>query len=158
MASILIVAHAPLASALQAVAGHAFAESCAQVRAIDVAADTTLADAEALVRAALVSLAAQSAQRMPEDSDVLVLTDVFGATPCNAALAAAGSSQTVRVVAGVNVSMLWRALCYAQLPVADLVTRAVDGGRQGIMQIAAPRRQNQSNPPRSDDPDTNSDQ
>ncbi|MEO5735683.1 MAG: PTS fructose transporter subunit IIA [Rubrivivax sp.] len=158
MASILLVAHAPLASALQAVAGHAFAESCARVRAIDVAADTTLAAAEVLVCEALADLAAAPALGTVEDADVLVLTDVFGATPCNAALAAADSRQAVRVVAGVNVPMLWRALCYAQLPVAELVMRAIDGGRQGIMQIAAPRRHNQNNPPRSDDPDTNSDQ
>ncbi len=153
MASILLVAHAPLASALQAVAGHAFDECSAQVLAVDVGADTTLADAEAHVRRALAELTTK-----PSEAGVLVLTDVFGATPCNAALAAAAGSLTVRVVTGVNVSMLWRALCYARLPVADLVTRAVDGGRQGIMQVAAPRRQNQNNPLRKDDPDSNSDQ
>lgn len=158
MASILLVAHAPLACALQAVAGHAFAESSAQVRAIDVAADVTLVDAENLVRAALAQFASASSGVEPPDLEVLVLTDVFGATPCNAALAAAAGRATVRVVAGVNVSMLWRALCYSQLPIADLVTRAVDGGRQGIMQIAAPRRQNQINPLRSDDSDPNNDQ
>ena len=46
-----------------------------------------------------------------------------------------------RVVAGVNVPMLWRALCYADEPLEELVTRAVDGGTQGVMQVAcrAPR-------------------
>ena len=153
MASILLVAHQPLATALQAVAGHAFAESSVQVRAIDIASTVTLAEAEGQVRAALVDLVAQPAP----DCEVLVLTDVFGATPCNAALACA-DRQSVRVVAGVNVSMLWRSLCYAQLPLAELVTRAVDGGRQGIMQVAAPRRQNQSSRPLNDDPDPYRDQ
>ncbi len=63
-----------------------------------------------------------------------------------------------RVVAGVNVPMLWRTLCYAHLPLAELVTRAVDGARQGVMQVAVPRRQNQANRPPTDDPVSNPDQ
>lgn len=154
MASILLVAHEPLATALQAVAGHAFEESSAQVRAIDIAATATLAEAEAQVRAALADLRAKDglgagAKRGAQvDTDgcaeVLVLTDVFGATPCNAALACA-DEQSVCVVTGVNVSMLWRALCYSQLPLPELVSRAVDGGQKGIMQIDAPQRLNPSN-------------
>ncbi len=140
MPCILLVAHEPLATALQAVAGHAFAESSTQVRAIDVAATATLAEAEALVRAALADLSRQFAPPL----EVLVLTDVFGATPCNAALACA-EQQSVCVVAGVNVSMLWRSLCYSQLPLAELASRAVDGGRKGVIQIEAPQCQNPNN-------------
>jgi PTS system ascorbate-specific IIA component len=90
-------------------------------------------------------------------AEVLILADVFGATPCNAALNVADGVRS-RVVAGLNVPMLWRALCYADLPLADLVGRAVDGGRQGVMQVAAPRRQNQPNRSAADDPNPNSDQ
>ena len=43
--------------------------------------------------------------------DVLIFTDVFGATPCNVAQRLADGVQ-VKVVAGVNVPMLWRTLCY----------------------------------------------
>ena len=147
MASILLVAHAPLASALQAMALHAYAECGGEVAAVDVPDSADLERAESLISAAL--------KQLPE-GEVLILVDVFGATPCNAALNVA-DGQRARVVAGVNVSMLWRALCYAKQPLADLVTRAVDGGRQGIMQVALPRRQNQPNRP-PHDPDANSDQ
>jgi mannose PTS system EIIA component len=74
---------------------------------------------------------------------VLILADVFGATPCNAALAAADGVKQ-RVVAGVNVPMLWRTLCYAGQPLDDLVNRAVAGASQGVMHVAVPRRQNQA--------------
>jgi mannose PTS system EIIA component len=148
MASILIVAHAPLATSLQAVAAHAFAECSGAVAAVDVPADCSLDRVEAMVTAALDGL---------PDAEVLILSDVFGATPCNAALNASDGVRS-RVIAGVNVSMLWRALCYAKLPLSELVSRAVDGGRQGIMQVASPRRQNQPNRPSSHDPDTNPDQ
>lgn len=137
-----------MASALLAVARHAYAECAQQVSAVDVPPSASLEEATALVTAALHAL--------PED-EVLVLADAFGATPSNAALAAS-DGEPVRVVTGVNVPMLWRTLCYVQLPLGELVTRAVDGGRQGIMQVATPRRQNQPNRPLSDDPDQHSDQ
>lgn len=148
MASLLLVAHAPLASSLQAVARHAFADCSADVAAVDVDAGASLEHIESEIAAALA--------RLP-GAEVLILVDVFGASPCNAALSVSDGVRS-RVVAGVNVSMLWRSLCYSQLPLAELVTRAVDGGRQGIMQVASPRRQNQPNRPPSHDPDANSDQ
>jgi PTS system ascorbate-specific IIA component len=148
MASILLVAHAPLASALQAVAWHAFAECGRDLAAVDVQAGAGLEQAESQIGVAL--------QTLP-GPEVLILVDVFGATPCNAALSLADGVRW-RVVAGVNVSMLWRALGYRHLPLTDLVSRAVDGGRQGVMQVAAPRRQNQPHRPATDDPDANPDQ
>ena len=77
------------------------------------------------------------------EAEVLVLADVFGATPCNAALAVADGVRT-RVVTGVNVPMLWRTLGYAQLPLDELVARAVVGAAHGVMQVSVPRRQNQN--------------
>jgi PTS system ascorbate-specific IIA component len=47
--------------------------------------------------------------------------------------------------------MLWRTLCYASEPLDALVERAVGGGTQGVMQVAAARRQNQAIQPVSDD-------
>ncbi len=149
MVSILLVAHAPLASSLQAVACHTYNECSRQVGAVDVPAGATLEEAEAQIRSAL--------KRLPADMDVLILADVFGATPCNAALNVADGVH-IRVVTGANVPTLWRTLCYSQLPLVDLVARAVDGGRQGIMQVATPRRQNQPQRPSFNDPDHDPDQ
>lgn len=147
MASILIVAHAPMASTLLTVAQHTYADCALQVKALDVPPQMGLDEATARVAAALRAL--------PE-AEVLVMVDTFGATPCNAVLAAV--DPTARVVTGVNVPMLWRTLCYGHLPLSELVTRAVDGARQGIMQVAGARRQDQPQRPLSDDPDANSDQ
>jgi mannose PTS system EIIA component len=143
MASLLIVAHAPLASSLQAVARHAYPDCSCQLGAVDVGPGATLAETERRVRQALAALPA---------GDVLILADVFGATPCNAALAAVDDART-RVVAGVSVPMLWRTLCYCELGLDDLVARAVAGATQGAMHVAVPRRQNQPTPPASHDPD-----
>jgi len=141
MASLLIVAHAPLAAALKAVAAHAFPELIGTMQALDVGAADTPEQVEARLRSML------PAQR---ESDVLILTDVFGATPCNAALRVA-DGQHVRVVAGVNVPMLWRAMCYRDEPLDALVARAVGGATQGVMQVANSRPQNQAIKPNADD-------
>ena len=77
-----------------------------------------------------------------------MLVDVFGATPCNAALRLADPA-TVRVVAGVNVPMMWRALCYADEPLDALVARAVTGASQGVMPLAAHKPMAQQRPDRT---------
>jgi PTS system ascorbate-specific IIA component len=148
MACILLVAHAPLASALLAVAQHAFPDCSREVKALDVPASAELEGTAAAIRSML--------QSMP-GPDVLVLVDAFGATPCNAALLACDGVQA-RVVTGVNTSMLWRTLCYSHLDLNELATRAVDGGRQGIMPVASPPRQNQTNRLPSDASVSNPDQ
>jgi PTS system mannose-specific IIA component len=154
MAQILVVAHAPLASALLAVARHVYPECSQQLAAVDVPADLQQDDAQDLLRQSLQSL---TRGLQGHAADVLVLTDVFGATPCNAALAVADGVH-VRVVAGLNVPMLWRALCYGAQPLDDMVVRAVTGGTQGVMQVAVPRRQNQGLPAGRHDPGHSQDQ
>jgi PTS system ascorbate-specific IIA component len=64
---------------------------------------------------------------------VLVLTDVYGATPDN--LARHFSEQCgARVVSGVNLPMLLRVLNYAWQPLEQLREIAVVGGKSGIQQ------------------------
>lgn len=138
MAQLLIVAHAPLASSLQVVARHAYPDCAALLGVLDVQQEDSPEGVERKLRAMLGA------------GETLILTDVFGATPCNGALRAADGQRT-RVVAGVNVPMLWRALCYAAEPLEKLVDRAVGGGSQGVLQVAIARPQNQAIQPLSDD-------
>jgi len=134
MTRLLIIAHAPLASALAEVAAHAFPECSAQMRALDVPPD--MMPEEVQVRAAALLPSAES-------QDTLILTDVFGATPCNVAQHLADGVH-VRVVAGVNVPMLWRTLCYVNEPIDALVDRAMAGATQGVMQAGGSRPQQQA--------------
>ncbi len=134
MPGLLLIAHAPLASSLKAVATHVYPDCSERLVALDVAPGASAEEVERDARAVLATL------KQPE---VLILADVFGATPCNVALKLADGVR-VRVVTGVNVPMLWRALCYAEEPLEALVARAVAGATQGVMQVAEPRRQNQA--------------
>jgi len=75
--------------------------------------------------------------------ETLILTDVFGATPCNVAQRLADGVK-VKVVAGVNVPMLWRTLSYANEALDMLVARAISGAAQGVLQASASRPQQQA--------------
>jgi mannose PTS system EIIA component len=143
MPGLMIVAHAPLASTLKSVAQHAFPDCAGMLEALDVPPDMSPEDAEALAREMLARV------RSPE---ALVLTDVFGATPCNVAQRLGDGAQ-VRVVAGVNVPMLWRSVEHACEPIDALVTLATAGGKEGVMQLATSKPQNQSIKPGGNDQD-----
>ena len=141
MPGLMIIAHAPLASSLKAVAAHAYPECGALLEALDVTPDMSAEVVEARAREMLARV------RTPE---ALIFTDVFGATPCNVAQRL-GDGVQVREVAGVNVPMLWRSLCYASEPLEAVVMRAMSGATQGVMQVATSRPQNQTLKPGADD-------
>ena len=142
MIDLVLLAHVPLASALAQVAAHAFPEAASRLRCVDVEPQEDVDAVVARLRRALPA------------GEALILADVFGATPCNAALRVADGTR-VRVVAGLNVPMLWRSLCYAHEPLDRLVSRAVEGGAQCVMQVSIPRPQNQppQSPPNHDQTD-----
>jgi PTS system ascorbate-specific IIA component len=134
MPGILIVAHAPLASSLKAVAAHVFASAEVRIEAYDMPADIDMAQAEAQLRQLLAKV---------RDPQALVLVDLVGASPFNAAVRLAGEPG-VRVVAGANVPMLLRAMCYSDRPLDELAELALDGARQGVLPATAPGPQNQA--------------
>lgn len=142
MPGLFIIAHAPLASALRDTAMHAFPEAAQAIAVYDVppGASAEVYEAEAAARLATLGT-----------TETLILTDVFGATPCNIAKHLA-ARPGVRVVAGVNVPMIWRALNYRQKPLDEMVTLAVAGASQGVMTVAVSPPQNQAQKPASHDP------
>ena len=131
---ILIIAHAPLAQALRDCAMHVYPECAHDVIALDVLPqaqpEDTLAQALDAAGAAL-------------DSGLLVLTDIFGATPANVAQKLVAGSNA-KLIAGVNLPMLFRSVCYREESLDALVARALTGGTQGVMQVAITAPQNQN--------------
>jgi PTS system mannose-specific IIA component len=125
--AIVVIAHQPLASAFEQSARHVFSRDprCAEfrLRALDVEPDADLTLLDQRVRALLAEV--------DEGHGVLVLTDVLGATPANVAARMARPGQ-VEVIAGVNLPMLLRALCYCDCPLEALAEKAIAGGTRGI--------------------------
>ena len=123
----LLIAHAPLASALRACALHVFPECDAQVLALDVPAYSQPAE---------MREAARSLMNRSHAGQVLLLSDVVGATPCNVAQSLVEGAD-VRLVTGVNLPMLLRAVNYRDEELSRLVERALSGGQQGMIELHA---------------------
>ena len=134
MIGILIVAHAPLASALRECALHVFPECASGVLALDIAPHASPEESLILAKAAMAKL---------NTAEVLLLSDVFGATPSNVAQKLNDGIDT-RLLAGVNLPMLLRSVCYRHETLDALAARAQAGGAQGIMPVDCTAPQNQS--------------
>lgn len=134
MNGILIIAHAPLASALRHCALHVFPDNAATVAALDVQPNMPPEETLAQARVMLAQLGT---------ANVLVLVDVFGATPCNVAQKLADGVHA-KLITGVNLPMLLRTVSYRHESLDALVARALIGATQGVMQVAITAPQNQT--------------
>jgi PTS system mannose-specific IIA component len=134
MNGIFIIAHAPLASALRQCVLHVFPDAADAVSALDVQPnmppEETLQQARTLMR--------QSS--LPQ---TLVVTDVFGATPCNVAQKLIDGVRS-KLITGVNLPMLLRTVSYRHESLDALVSRAMIGATQGVIQVAVTAPQNQA--------------
>ena len=127
MNSILLIAHAPLAHALRQCALHVFPDCEQDIAAIDVQPNVSPEETLAAARITLAQLLGRSPR-----SNVLVLADVFGATPCNVAQKLVDGTHT-RLVAGVNLPMLVKlARVRSDLEIKQAVSMAAEAGRKYI--------------------------
>lgn len=145
MNAILLIAHAPLANALRECALHVFPDCGAAVTAIDVQPNLSPDETLAAARIAMEQLTNAGSVE-----GVLVLADIFGATPSNVAQKLVDGVSS-RLITGVNLPMLLRSVSYRHETLDTLVSRAVIGGTQGVMQVAITAPQNQ--PRRNHDQD-----
>jgi len=128
MIGILVVAHGTLAESLVECATHVLGQ-----RPTDLAALNFMGHADPDERTAI--LQARIAE-LDQGGGVLVLADIYGATPCNT-LCRLLAPDHVEGVAGVNLPMLLKALNYRDsMPLLQLVERIVNGGRASIDHIS----------------------
>jgi PTS system ascorbate-specific IIA component len=142
MTGLFIIAHAPLASALRAAAMHAYPEAAQAIAVYDVPPGDDFERYEAEACAAIDALGAD---------EVLILTDVVGATPANLAVQLVRRGHR-KALAGVNVPMVWRALNYGNLPLDERLVRARDGALTAVQPVVTPPPQNQAQAPAAHDP------
>lgn len=134
---IFIIAHAPLASALRQCVLHVFPDAADSIAVFDVQPNIPSDETAVAARMTISLLNKQK---------TLVLTDLFGATPCNVAQKLVDGVNS-RLIAGVNLPMLLRAVTYRHESLDAQVARALAGGTQGVMQVAVTAPQNQNRKP-----------
>jgi PTS system mannose-specific IIA component len=129
---ILLVTHEQIGSQLVATAEAIFCQDIASLACVSVPANIApqqLGRYADQIRDTLIE--------QDSGAGVLVLTDVYGATPDN--LARYFSEQcNARVVSGVNLPMLLRVLNYSRQSLQQLCETAVAGGESGIQQDNIP--------------------
>jgi mannose PTS system EIIA component len=126
MIGILIVAHGAFGEALIHSASHVLGKRPLRVRQVGV---TVHDDPEAILPQA------QSLVRELDEGDgVLVLTDIYGATPGNIAMRLLVPGR-VEGISGVNLPMLVRALTYRDKGMAMTVEKALSGGTEGVLHM-----------------------
>ena len=65
---------------------------------------------------------------------MLIFSDIYGATPCNLAASCIEPGR-VELIAGVNLPMLVRAFTYRAKGMDTMITKAISGGRDGVLHI-----------------------
>jgi mannose PTS system EIIA component len=126
MIGILIVAHGAFGEALIHSASHVLGKRPQRVRQVGI---TVHDDPEAML-----PQAQDLVRQLDEGKGVLVLTDIYGATPGNIALRLLVPGK-VEGISGVNLPMLIRALTYREQGLAVVVEKALSGGSEGVLHM-----------------------
>ena len=122
---ILLITHEGIGNALVAVATRLLRQLPLATEAFEVPFD---GDVDALLPQASAAL-----RRVDGGQGVLVLTDLYGATPSNIAAKLARLGTPVRRVSALSLPMLLRVMNYADLELDQLPAVAAAGARNGAI-------------------------
>jgi PTS system ascorbate-specific IIA component len=126
MIGILIVTHGSMGEALLQNVCHILNKRPPQFSQLGVAAQDDPLN--------LLPLARRRVEEVDAGRGVLVLTDIYGATPSNIVLKLLQPGR-VEGVAGVNLPMLLRALTHREKNMPELLAKVVGGGRDGVLNM-----------------------
>jgi len=126
MIGVLIIAHEDLGHALIRCVTHVLGGVPPKFEALAIASHD---DAFKLLPEARRLVAS-----LDDGEGVLVVSDIYGATPCNLACKLIERGR-VEVVAGVSLPMLVRAFTYRDRGLSMMVSKAVSGGRDGVLHV-----------------------
>ena len=126
MVGILLVTHNGLGDSLVDCVKHVLGEVPRNLKALSVLAwddpQKKLVEGEELIK------------ELDAGSGVLILSDVYGATPSNIGRQLC-RAERVEGVAGVNLPMLLRVVCSTNKVLPELAKIAIEGGRECIVHM-----------------------
>lgn len=126
MIGIFLITHGTLGESLIQCASHVLNRRPEQIVQLGVSAQDDPLD--------LMPVAVEMLKWVDSGDGVVVLTDVFGATPANMAVKLLQPGR-VAGIAGVNVPMLLRMLTYRDRDLETLIRRGISGGCEGVLQL-----------------------
>jgi PTS system ascorbate-specific IIA component len=126
MIGLLLITHDTLGESLIQCACHVLNKRPAQLLQLGVAAGDDPTD--------LLPLARQMLALVDSGEGVLIITDIYGASPSNLAAKLLDAGK-IEGLAGANLPMLLRAINYRDKGMETLLSRATGGGRDGVLNI-----------------------
>ncbi len=124
MIGILIISHQNLGESLINSATHVMGECPPLLKHLGVETNDDPVE--------VLQIAKELVNELDKGDGVLILSDIYGATPCNIVTKLMNPGH-VEGVAGVNLPMLVRALTYRNGDIKDLALKALSGGRDGVI-------------------------
>ncbi len=126
MVGLIVVAHNGLGDSLLTCVQHVLGKVPSNLMVLSVSANDDPQRREEEGRALI--------KYLDQGDGVLLLTDMFGATPSNIARRLCEPGRVIGV-AGVNLPMLLRVVCYNSKSLDELAKIALEGGRECIVSI-----------------------
>ncbi|MBL8489544.1 MAG: PTS fructose transporter subunit IIA [Rhodocyclaceae bacterium] len=126
MIGLFLITHTTYGESLIQCACHVLNRRPPQIVQLGVAAQDDPLD--------LLPLAEEMMRFVDTGEGILIMTDIYGATPSNIALKLLDPGR-IEGVSGVNLPMLLRALTYREKGMGLLLTRAIAGGRDGVINM-----------------------
>ena len=128
MISILIITHGELGKSLIECATHVLGDKPLFLESLSIENDCT--------HESMFKQISERINLLDQGNGVLILTDIFGATPCNIITKIIKPGK-VSAIAGVNLSMLIRTISYRNESFDSLISKAIQGAQDGIIHIKA---------------------
>tara|TARA_Y100000816_G_scaffold34316_1_gene21895 strand:- start:111 stop:491 length:381 start_codon:yes stop_codon:yes gene_type:complete len=122
---ILLVTHSDIGKQLLLTATSVFGKNPFQVELLSVDNYDQPSDVR--------ELAEKYVKFLDNGAGVLVLTDIIGTTPSN--IASSINHEKIKVVAGLNLSMILNVFNYPEDSLDQLSIKALEGGIQGVSKI-----------------------
>ena len=122
---ILLITHPGVGNAMLHIATRIIGRTTLPVKCLEVPPDAAVEPVCERARSMLKVL--------DRGAGVLVLTDLYGATPHNIAQRVACGQLTTSVLSGLNLPMLLRIFNYPDDDLQTLVSKAAEGGTRGII-------------------------
>ena len=126
MIGLLIVAHGTLGESLIHCASHVMGKRPLYLRQLGV---TIHDDPEAIL-----PQGRDLVRFLDQGQGVLVMTDIFGATPSNIACRLLEPGR-IEGISGINLPMLIKALSYREEPMKDLIEKSLAGANEGVIRM-----------------------
>jgi mannose PTS system EIIA component len=126
MIGLLIVAHGTLGESLIHCASHVMGKRPLYLRQLGV---TIHDDPEAIL-----PQGRDLVRFLDQGQGVLVMTDIFGATPANIACRLLEPGR-IEGISGINLPMLIKALSYREEPMKELIEKSLAGANEGVIRM-----------------------